>query len=299
MSEKTLQKIVISLNGRLVKPSAARLSVFDRGALLGYGAFDTALAVGETTLWLAEHVRRFDQTLRKLNIPRRFNQNEIKELINRAVAAHPADLKQVRITHSAGSGEMWGDKTSPHGRGSLWIIVKTRRWELDKKITGEIVRTELAAPWLIKLKSTSRLPFLPPFQPRTSRTRKHSAQILVCQSEGVMEFTNANLLILSGEDIFMPRTQSVFEGLTLKKTRTALARSGRKIKERRLTLADLLRADEVIGLNSLSLAFALAEMRYITRSGTLKTKKYAPAILAPELLRLLLPNRFHSSLERH
>lgn len=293
------EKIIISLNGRLVKPSAARISVFDRGALLGYGVFDTALAMGETTLWLTDHLRRFDQTLRKLGIPRRFKQVEIKQFINRAVRAHPAEVKQVRITHSAGAGEMWGGKKSPYGHGSLWIIVKARRWDLDKKITGEIIWTELMAPWLLKVKSTSRLPYLPPYQSGASLTKKHSAQLLASETEGVTEFTNANLLVRSGKLLFTAPTRSVFEGLTLKKTKSALTINGWRIKERKLTLPDLLRADEVIGLNSLSLAFALSELRYQTRSGALKTKKYAPASLTPELLRLLLPNRFHASLDRH
>ncbi|MFQ5608281.1 MAG: aminotransferase class IV [Candidatus Zixiibacteriota bacterium] len=294
MARARQDKLIVSFNGRIVSPSAAKISALDRGALIGYGVFDTLLVLDNTPLWLRDHVARFDRARQALGMRKLFGQPQIISFVEKAVRAHKAPLKKVRITQSGGTGSMWGGGASAGGSdGALWIIVAEHSWRFGNSVRASLVKTEPVAPWLREIKSTSRLPYLPP-ETDESATDGVTEKILLVPRQGVIEFTNANLLLRRDDELLAPPAGAAYPGLTLKKTLAALEKSGRKVNRLKVSLDDLLNADEIIGLNSLRLAFSVGELAYQAGDGSHRRRKYGSHNLAREIRSLALPKKYRS-----
>lgn len=91
------------LNGRLVRASSARISVFDRGFLYGDAIFETVrIYAGQPFLW-GRHRRRLAQSLRLLGLasPR----TDLRTAMQELTAACRLTEAAVRITVTRGVGE--------------------------------------------------------------------------------------------------------------------------------------------------------------------------------------------------
>lgn len=278
--------MIISINGRIVSPDKARISVLDQAVLSGYGVFETLLAVNGQPVWLTEHLARLERSRRALNIPQRFKQRRIADFVRLATGRFQRQYARVRITLTAGAGGLWNSHDCP---AILIIIVNDHQIPPSESVfVGELVETGLADNWLARHKTTSWLPHLvlsPDCRPRIGKKESNQTlQILNSPTLGITEFSHAALILRRRNNILTAPEEIVFPSLTRQKILRQLQREPRwKIKCRRLKVADLLGADEIIGANSLRLAFALKELRIGTRR-----KKYAEPTLAPMLYQTLL-----------
>lgn len=92
------------LNGRILPPEEARLSVFDHGFLYGHGVFETMRSYGGQVFLLREHLERLRMSASLLRIPFGWADSDIAEAITSLLRANRLADAYVRITVSRGPG---------------------------------------------------------------------------------------------------------------------------------------------------------------------------------------------------
>jgi branched-chain amino acid aminotransferase len=104
------------LNGRLVPPEEALVSVFDHGFTVGDGVFETLKVVGGRPFAVRRHLERLARSASGLGVSVPLTETRLRAVIDEVVAAAGLDLARLRITLTAGvtplgSGRAEGEPT--------------------------------------------------------------------------------------------------------------------------------------------------------------------------------------------
>ncbi|WP_018657791.1 aminotransferase class IV [Actinomadura flavalba] len=98
------------LNGELLAPENARVSVFDHGVLVGDGVFETVKAIAGEPFALTRHLRRLARSAAGLGLPEP-DQDAIARGVQETLAASPPyALARIRITYTSGPGPLGSDR---------------------------------------------------------------------------------------------------------------------------------------------------------------------------------------------
>ncbi|MCH9032383.1 MAG: aminotransferase class IV [candidate division Zixibacteria bacterium] len=270
--------ILISIDGEIVDDQHATISVLDGGLLFGYGVFETILAVENKPIWVNEHLSRMARARKAIGIDRLFSDKEIKAFLRDIVCAHPSPLNRVRVFQTVGEGAMWsaprkdaGGKFKP---GRLVMIVRELpRSYLDSGIPviANIAQAGTGPSWLDRHKTLSWLSRTA--VPRVNQKRNSRTATLLSYTEsGITEFTNSSLLVRRGRKVLIAPRGMILPSIALEKIRKRLSMSAEcwQVTEKTIYLSDLKSADEIIGANSLNLAFSLSELRLPDNNGSVK-----------------------------
>jgi branched-chain amino acid aminotransferase len=111
--------VKVWVNGDLVEPADARVSVFDHGLTVGDGVFETCKVVDGTPFALTRHLDRLADSARAMELP-----DPDLSLVRRAVAetlaaASTLPLARLRITYTAGVAPLG----SRRGEGPPTLVV--------------------------------------------------------------------------------------------------------------------------------------------------------------------------------
>ena len=90
------------LNGEVLPLSQARVSVLDRGFLLGDGVYEAMPVYGRKLFRFDQHLARLSRNLGKLRIPEPLGRDEWLARIRHLVARHPADDQVVYLQVTRG-----------------------------------------------------------------------------------------------------------------------------------------------------------------------------------------------------
>ncbi|MET8052178.1 MULTISPECIES: aminotransferase class IV [unclassified Streptosporangium] len=103
-------KVPIWLNGALVSPDQATVSVFDHGLMVGDGVFETIKCVNGTTFALTRHLDRLTLSARRMELPDP-DTDAIADGIRACLAEAPQwRLGRVRVTYTSGPGPLGSDR---------------------------------------------------------------------------------------------------------------------------------------------------------------------------------------------
>ncbi|MQY09261.1 aminotransferase class IV [Actinomadura macrotermitis] len=106
----TAEQGKIWLNGDLVDPAEAKVSVLDHGMLVGDGVFETVKAQHGEPFALTRHLRRLARSAAGLGLPEP-DQDAIAQGVLEVLAAGPKHpLARVRITYTSGPGPLGSDR---------------------------------------------------------------------------------------------------------------------------------------------------------------------------------------------
>ncbi|MGK5554230.1 aminotransferase class IV [Actinomadura kijaniata] len=98
------------VNGRLLDPEQATVSVFDHGMLVGDGVFETVKATGGEPFALTRHLRRLTRSATGLGLPAP-DEDALAQGVLEVLAASPRwPLARVRITYTSGAGPLGSDR---------------------------------------------------------------------------------------------------------------------------------------------------------------------------------------------
>ena len=126
------------LNGDMVAPEDAVVSVFDHGFTVGDGVFETLKVVGGRAFAVRRHVERLHRSAQGLGIDVPLTDASLRRVVDEVVAAAGLELARLRITLTAGvtplgSGRAGGEPTLVVAAGPL------TPWEADT--------TAVSVPW--------------------------------------------------------------------------------------------------------------------------------------------------------
>ncbi|MEU5884407.1 aminotransferase class IV [Spirillospora sp. NPDC047279] len=100
----------IWLNGELLDPEQAKVSVFDHGMMVGDGVFETVKATNGEPFALTRHLRRLATSAAGLGLPAP-DQDALAQGTLEVLAASPRwPLARLRITYTSGPGPLGSDR---------------------------------------------------------------------------------------------------------------------------------------------------------------------------------------------
>ncbi|HUR07319.1 MAG TPA: aminotransferase class IV [Nonomuraea sp.] len=145
--------IPVWVNGELLDPAAATVSVFDHGLMVGDGVFETIKIVHGESFALTRHLDRLALSARRMDLPEP-DLEAIADGIGKCLAAAPDwPLGRIRVTYTSGPGPLGSDR-GDQGTTSIVIVDEQKPFPGTANVT--VVpwpRNELGA--LSGVKSTS------------------------------------------------------------------------------------------------------------------------------------------------
>jgi branched-chain amino acid aminotransferase len=256
--------VITFVNGEYLDEEDAKISVFDRGLLFGDAVFDLTRTFGGEPFRLEAHLERLRKSLRYIEIPPNPIIDELREAIAEVTARNRDAIDAlgdvaVRFVVTRGVTEYGipfpGDELRP---GIIVLLQKINFGAFASLYdTGVDLGISLATRHFSgatdrRVKSTNRL----------AATRGELKGVRMAQAEGrhpadfrawtivfaddgfVAEAHGANLFVVNDRRISRPPLYECLEGLTLDTVCELGRKMGLDVEERRLTLYDLINADE-------------------------------------------------------
>ncbi|GGT06922.1 4-amino-4-deoxychorismate lyase [Planobispora rosea] len=108
------------VNGKLIDPAEAVVSVFDHGLMVGDGVFETVKCVNGASFALTRHLDRLRLSAERMDLPEP-DTEAIAEGVRACLAEAPAwTLGRIRITYTSGPGPLGSDRGD---QGTTTVII--------------------------------------------------------------------------------------------------------------------------------------------------------------------------------
>ncbi len=245
-----------SINGKLVKPDKAKISVYDNSLLYAEGLFETFLGVDERIIFAKEHLDRLERGAKVTGLRIPVTRKQIEVWMKRALKAYPAKVKQLRLTVTSGDSARWRGKSSdpqviilvgPHQLPSRPSRLIVSPFRVDEESVFRRIKTISYAIQAAAL--------------RIAKQKKYDDAIMLNESGYVAEVTSANIFWVKKGVVYTPPLDAgCLEGTT----REVMLRETRKLKlnlvEQHATLKQLLAADEIFISSSTRLVISVQEI---------------------------------------
>jgi len=254
---------LVYINGDLIPKEDAKISVFDHGFLYGYGLFESMRAYQKKVFRLEHHLQRLFFSLEYLKFPISFSLSSIDEAIYKTIEANQLKDAYIRLNLTRGEGATVPDPTTCKAPN---LIIITRQYVpyspalYQKGYKGKVVH----------LRPNSHVPC---FTMKTLNFLNHITAKMEAKetgfNEGIMvntdgfitEGTVSNIFMLKGKLLSTPaRELGLLPGITRQTILEIANNRGLKTKEAKITLKELLEADEAFLTNSLIEIMPLVEI---------------------------------------
>lgn len=245
----------VYLNGDFVEPSAARVSVLDRGYLLGDGVFDTLRSYGKRLFAAREHVGRLRHSASVARIPLPLTDEELLAVLQESVERAKVDDVYVRITLTRGVGGA-GIGTSTAGAPTLSIVARPLpRYAASAHRDGiaSMVLSKRRVPACCLDTSIKSIGYLPTILARRE-LEEHglSEGIQLSPSGDVVSGSVSNLFAVQGGRIVTPALAcGALPGVTRAVVLRVAKELGFDVSEAAFDVSQLREADELFFTNTI------------------------------------------------
>lgn len=246
---------VAVIDGVVMAPGDARVSVYDRGFLYGDAVFEVLRTYGGRPFALGEHIARLRRSAERVFIEVPLGDEELGREVETAIAASGNEESYVRIVVTRGSGPLSLDPGTAerplrvvlvepvvpppreaYANGIAVVLVHTRRAVDETAAAGAKVTNYLAN--LLAL--------------HEAKTRGAQEALVVDAHGHVVEGATSNVFVVAGGRLATPpEAAGILAGITRAHILGAARALGVPVDERALTPEDLWRADEVFITSSI------------------------------------------------
>ncbi|MFI6299926.1 aminotransferase class IV [Nonomuraea sp. NPDC050790] len=107
--------VPVWVNGEILEPARASVSVFDHGLMVGDGVFETIKIVNGQSFALTRHLDRLRLSAQRMDLPEP-DTDAIADGIGKLLAVAPAwPLGRIRVTYTSGPGPLGSDRGDQGG----------------------------------------------------------------------------------------------------------------------------------------------------------------------------------------
>jgi len=212
----------------------------DRGCYFGDGVYDAASSANGVIFTLDEHVDRFFDSARLLEIKLDYSREELKKILNEMLSKVTRGTYLVYWQATRGTSRRY--HAFPPGPPNLWIIIKPIAIpDLSKKI--KLITVEDTRYLHCNIKTLNLIPNIIALQ----RSEEAGCQEAIFhRGETVTEGSKSNVHILkNGTFITHPANNWILKGVARNHLLSACGRMGIPAEERPFTLSQMFDADEV------------------------------------------------------
>ena len=240
---------LVMLDGQIVAPDAACVSVFDRGFLYGDSVFETVRTYGGRPFELARHVERLGRSADRVYIDLPVSADRIVAEVEEVVAAAGNPESYIRVMVTRGSGEL-GLEPSEH-LSPLRVVIVTplsppsaRAYRDGIMVVTFRTRRTVDATAAAGAKVANYLVSV--LAMRDARAAG-AAEALVVDGDGcVVEGATSNVFaLLDGQLVTPPEDAGILPGITRARLMEAAKQLGIPLVLRALSLDELQQAREV------------------------------------------------------
>lgn len=244
---------LVYINGELVPRRDAKISVFDRGYLYGYGLFETMRSYNGRVFALDRHLARLTRSARQLALDAALDLTELERGVYRTLEVNKLFDARIRLTVTAGEGER--DLLPPRsGRANVVIVAEKlgvpppEAYERGfRVVTASTRRNSQSA-----LSGVKSIGYLDSLVARHEATAAGADEALLLNERGlVAECSTSNLFLVSKRRLL---TTLVKCGILPGVTREIVLELARELKipavEAEIKLNDLYKASEAFLTNS-------------------------------------------------
>jgi branched-subunit amino acid aminotransferase/4-amino-4-deoxychorismate lyase len=238
----------IYLNGKLVFPKDAKISVFDGGYLYGEGLFETLLAVNGEVPFLSEHYTRLKKGAKTVGLPLNFSRAELAKAIQKTLRVNKLKTAYIRLNVSAIEADV-GLKAAARRQPQLVIFTKpfepypARLYASGGRLI--VIKDLINDPvHVAAIKSTNYL--VKRMARQQVQRRKATEGILLNESGHVSECASSNIFLVKRGRVITPALEEgLIPGVTRKWVLNYLTRHDQKLSSKQVSLKAFLAADEV------------------------------------------------------
>jgi branched-chain amino acid aminotransferase len=242
------------LNRKIVPASQAKVSVFDRGILLGDGVYETVrVHRGKPFRW-PPHRERLAHSLRMARIPLGGVLASLDEGLNRCLDANRLREARLRITVTRGEGNpgyqmIEGSPPSVIVAASPWSALGDEKYRNGVRVIVSQIRQTGRESLDPGLKSISRIHLV---LARSEAEDRGAHEALLLGSGGeVREGTSSNLFLVKDGLLRTPSLEcGILPGITREAILQLAPAAGIPCRENRIEREDLASADEIFLTNT-------------------------------------------------
>jgi len=240
---------LVWVDGELLPAESPALSLLDRGLRDGEGLFETLRVYGRRPFLWQRHMERLVLSSAELKFPVMPSPQRLEGALAEVLAAMRLEDAAARITITRGRSGL------RPGRVGVWVEAEPiggRLWSHARPPEARAMfsRRRFALGPLGRHKTTSRLAYH--LARDEAREARADEAILVGEAGEVLEGATSSVLARIGSEIHTPPlSMGILPGITRALTLELCRDLDVPVRERRLTPADLLHADEVMLANSI------------------------------------------------
>jgi branched-chain amino acid aminotransferase len=240
----------IWMDGRLVDPAEATVSVYDHGLLYGDGVFEGLRCYRGRIFKMESHLRRLEESAARIRLPMPYSRQQLAAAMRETMDACGMPDGYIRLVVTRGEGTL-GLHPFKCPRAGCFIVVDGIQLyppELYRDGMKVIVANRPRIPMQCLDPAIKSLNYLNNILAKIEAIDAGVLEAIMLNVEGdVSECTGDNIFVVRHGRIETPPTDSgILHGITRQYVMDTLAPAiGVSVEERRLSLEDVLSADEV------------------------------------------------------
>ncbi|MFT8554499.1 MAG: aminotransferase class IV [Zymomonas mobilis] len=260
----------IWLNGVLANNAVAEFNLNDKGLLLGYGVFDTALVIADKVAYREAHLEKLTKSCAALSLP--VASSFLSEMMEKAAKDLPLGVIRITVTGGVGPrGMSFSPEAKPNVIVSASPIAATIFCPEIRLVLTPLRRNESSFTARIKT-----LNYLDAIMAVTEARQKSFDDALFLNNAGhVACSSTANLFMIRDGCLITP---PVSDGILAGIMRANILRFAKSrdipVEERSIGYEELLEADDIFLTNSLRL------ISQVTHLGEVALPRRSAALLA-------------------
>jgi branched-chain amino acid aminotransferase len=238
------------MDGHLVDPADAKVSVYDHGLLYGDGCFEGLRGYKGRIFKMDSHLKRLEESAERIRLKIPYSRAELAKAMKDTMEACGMADCYIRLVVTRGVGTL-GLHPFKCPRPGVIIVVDTIQLyphELYKSGMKVIVAKRPRIPMQCLDPAIKSLNYLNNILAKIEAIDADVLEAIMLNTDGeVSECTGDNIFAITGGRIHTPPTSSgILHGITRQFVIDELApAAGIPVEERRMVLEDLYRADEV------------------------------------------------------
>jgi branched-chain amino acid aminotransferase len=254
---------LVWLNGTLCPKKDAKISIDDRGFLLGDGVFETMRSYKGRVFRLDKHLTRFFDALAVIHLSIPYTSVELGKAVNDTLEANQLQEAYIRLTVTRGQG---GKGIDPPEKPSPTIVIVAREFiPYPEQVYKEGLRTGISEIKQNLSSSTARiksLNFLDHILARIEARQKRLDEAILLNTEDfICEGTVSNIFLVKHGNLITPDKESgILPGITREAVIELALREGIRIEERKVKPSELKEADECFLTNTLMEVMPVSEI---------------------------------------
>lgn len=256
---------VVSIDGVIVEPECAVISVFDRGLLYGDGVFEVLRTWGGVAVDLAAHLDRMFETINFLAM-KSASREAIRTAVEAALGAAGEGEHRIRILVTRGPGGIAAPLAELR-LGRTVVIVEPLPPAATEELALAIVDWPLPSRSGRGHKTLAYLDHV--IARELARAAGADEGVRLDASGGVVECATSNLFIVTSGTVATPTTEGgVLPGIVRERVLALCGELGFGAEARRVTLDELRAADEIFVTSSVRGVVAVTSLEgAVRRSG--------------------------------